>query len=341
MGFFQAQIPALPADVSLCGQTVIVTGATGGIGYEVSLQLLRLGATNLILAVRNIQKGSAARLSLLADEQVRATNAAAKIKVLELDLSDHHSVAAFASRVLRTEDRLDLLLLNAGINLAHFAKSPSGHELCMQVNVLSNALLSLLLLPLLQKTGHSTASHRPAITWVGSLAQAFNSLEGNPLPSSEAILPHYASEEHYSRLRRYADTKLFVAMFVRVFAAHLPKDAVVVVNNICPGTVNTGADNALPFWLRVPMNLNRAVRARSVEEGARAVLWAAVASRELAGEGPGGKNGVYIADNAITSLAPFANSPEGLLFEQRLWDEILAEAKQVDGRAGDGLALEI
>lgn len=129
MGFFQAQIPALPADVSLHGQTVIVTGATGGIGYEVSLQLLRLGASNLILAVRNIQKGSAARLSLLADEQVRATNAAAKIKVLELDLSDHHSVAAFASRVLRTEDRLDLLLLNAGINLAHFAKSPSGHEL--------------------------------------------------------------------------------------------------------------------------------------------------------------------------------------------------------------------
>lgn len=129
MSFFQAQIPPLPADISLRGQTIIVTGATGGIGYEASLQLLRLGAANLILAVRNLQKGSAARLSLLADEQVRATNPSATVKVVDLDLSDYQSVSAFASRVLKTEDRLDVLLLNAGINLAHFSRSVSGHEM--------------------------------------------------------------------------------------------------------------------------------------------------------------------------------------------------------------------
>ncbi|EKG19784.1 Short-chain dehydrogenase/reductase SDR [Macrophomina phaseolina MS6] len=301
MSFFQAQIPPLPADISLRGQTIIVTGATGGIGYEASLQLLRLGAANLILAVRNIQKGSAARLSLLADEQVRATNPSATVKAVDLDLSDYQSVSAFASRVLKTEDRLDVLLLNAGINLAHFSRSVSGHEMCMQVNVLSNAVLSLLLLPLLLKTSRTSPDHTPTITWVGSLAQAFNSLQSTPLPRSAAILPHYASEAHYSRLRRYADTKLFVAMFVRTLAAHLPQGEaeVVVVNNVCPGTVDTGADNNLPFWLRIPMNLNRALRARSVEEGATAVLWAAVAAPERAAGGTRA-NGAYIADNAVS-----------------------------------------
>jgi NAD(P)-dependent dehydrogenase (short-subunit alcohol dehydrogenase family) len=162
----------------------------------------------------------------------------------------------------------------------------------MQVNLLSNAYLSFLLTPLLQ------TSPDPRITWLGSMGQAFHSLTANPPPPSP-ILPHYASPSHYSRLQRYADTKFFVGLFVREFAAHLPSEAKhVTVNNVCPGTVNTGADNALPFWLRWPMNWNRAVRARSVGDGARAVLCAILGQVEGAQKGDE-LNGVYIANNAV------------------------------------------
>lgn len=173
----------------------------------------------------------------------------------------------------------------------------------MQINYLSNALLTLLLLPLVQKA-EPTPNFIPTITWVGSLAQAFNSIASDPAltgPPSTSILPYFADEATYSRLRRYPDTKLFVALFVRELAHHLeesdPGRARVVINNVCPGTVNTGADNNLPFWMRIPMNLNRAVRARTVQEGARAVLWAAMGQSHHEG---GSRNGFYVADNRVT-----------------------------------------
>ena len=93
-------------------------------------------------------------------------------------------------------------------------------------------------------------------------------------------------------------------MFVREMAKHLPpqsagfnegptEEGVVVVNNLCPGTVDTAVDNNLPFWLRIPMNLNRKLRARTVQEGARTLIYAA----EVAGLESHGK---YIANNVIS-----------------------------------------
>ena len=115
----------------LTGQTIIVTGATAGLGYETSLQFLRLKATTLILAVRNIEKGKRAREAFLADDQVQRLNPNAEVRVMRLDLVDFQSVISFADRVLREVKRLDVLLLNAGINMAQFAKSPAGNEMCV------------------------------------------------------------------------------------------------------------------------------------------------------------------------------------------------------------------
>ena len=129
MGWYQPHIPTTPQETDLTGQTIVVTGATGGLGYESSLQLLRLKASKLILGVRNTDRGNDARQSLLADSEVKRVNPEAKIKVSQLDLGDDQSVAAFANRTLREEERLDVLLLNAGINLARWEQSPSGHEM--------------------------------------------------------------------------------------------------------------------------------------------------------------------------------------------------------------------
>ena len=67
----------------------------------------------------------------------------------------------------------------------------------------------------------------------------------------------------------------------------------VVVNNVCPGTCNTTADDNLPFYLRLPMNLNRRLRARSVQEGARALVFASTGVGE---EGCG----AYLADGVVS-----------------------------------------
>jgi hypothetical protein len=122
----QPTIPPLSSSASLQSQTILITGATGGIGYELSLQILQLGATDLILAVRSLQKGFAARLEMLGRFPQ------ANIRVYELDLSDYSSVRECAARIVREEKKLDVLILNAGINLAHFEKSASGNERYVQ-----------------------------------------------------------------------------------------------------------------------------------------------------------------------------------------------------------------
>ena len=129
MGWYQTPIPLTPANIDLTGQTIAVTGATAGLGYESSLQLLRLKAGTVIMGVRNTNKGNAARERLLADSEVQRVNPQARVKVLQLDLVDEQSVVGFANRVLSEEPSLDILLLNAGINLASFQESPSGHEM--------------------------------------------------------------------------------------------------------------------------------------------------------------------------------------------------------------------
>ena len=177
----------------------------------------------------------------------------------------------------------------------------------MQVNFLSNALLALLLLPLLQKTpspAPSSALHTPTITFVGSMGHAFHSLANFPLHTTTAIIPYYDDPHRYSRFSRYADTKFFVALFVRALTERIPLRPLssgaeagmgnVIVNNVCPGTVNTAADDKLPWYLRIPMNLHRRIRARTVPEGARALVHAAVvAGRE--------SHGGYISNNEIKS----------------------------------------
>lgn len=88
-------------------------------------------------------------------------------------------------------------------------------------------------------------------------------------------------------------------MFVREMAKHIPRPdrenpGGVIVNNVCPGTVDTAADDDLPFWLRIPMNLHRRLRARTVQQGARTLLYAAVVAGK---ESTGG----FIADNELHS----------------------------------------
>ena len=129
MGFYQPFIPPTPKETDLSGYTVVITGASAGLGKEASFQLLRLGVKTLIIGVRNLAKGYDVRSSLLADPEISHKNPTAVIKVLPLDLEDYSSVIRFADKVRQETEELDVLILNAGINLGHFEKCrATGHE---------------------------------------------------------------------------------------------------------------------------------------------------------------------------------------------------------------------
>lgn len=128
------------------GQTIIVTGSNTGLGLEAARNLVQLDAAKVILAVRNIEKGNAAKSSIEA-----TTGRQDVVEVWELDLSRYGSVKAFAERANKTLERLDVVVENAGVLTQNWAMA-EDNEITITVNVVSTFLLALLLLPKLRET---------------------------------------------------------------------------------------------------------------------------------------------------------------------------------------------
>src|SRR4051794_36729167 len=139
---------APPRPLDLAGRTVIVTGASSGIGEAVCEGLAAAGAT-VHLLVRNREKG---RKSL---ESVRRATGSDRLEVGECDLSSLASVRAFAERFSASGGTLDCLVNNAGVLPPQRTYTDDGFELTFATNVLGPFLLTALLLPLLRRSGDS------------------------------------------------------------------------------------------------------------------------------------------------------------------------------------------
>jgi retinol dehydrogenase 12 len=116
-----------------------------GIALEAARHFTQLNAAKVILACRNLEKGEHTKKDI--EETTGKHNV---IEVWHLDLASHDSVREFAARVNKL-DRLDVLINNAGL-LLFKRELIEGHESMLSVNVISTALLTLLVLPALRQT---------------------------------------------------------------------------------------------------------------------------------------------------------------------------------------------
>lgn len=130
------------------GRTVIVTGASSGIG-EVAARELAGSRAHVILAVRNPGKGERAM------ERIRAAYPEPRLELRELDLADLASINSFASDFRSAHDRLDLLINNAGVMIPPYSKTADGFELQIGVNHLGHFALTSLLMDMLRNTDAS------------------------------------------------------------------------------------------------------------------------------------------------------------------------------------------
>ncbi|WP_410209978.1 oxidoreductase [Aquirhabdus sp.] len=127
------------------GKRVVITGATGGLGYETALVLAGKGA-EVILTGRNAGKGQAAL------DAIRAVYPNAQIRYDHLDLSSLDSIRDFTTRFAQAHDSLDILINNAGVMTPPTRQTTvDGFELQMGTNYLSHFSLTAQLLPLLRK----------------------------------------------------------------------------------------------------------------------------------------------------------------------------------------------
>ena len=140
------------------GKTVVVTGANAGLGYFASEQLARAGA-HVVLACRDQERAEAAVSAI----RRRVRNAS--VEATPLDVADRASVD-HAAQALLARDRVDALILNAGIvhPPARRATDAYGNELVLATNVLGHFRLSAQTLPVLVRTPGSR------VVVLGSLA---------------------------------------------------------------------------------------------------------------------------------------------------------------------------
>ncbi|KAM0421016.1 hypothetical protein ACHAPT_011259 [Fusarium lateritium] len=319
--FSQPSVPSLPSGIDLTGKTAIVTGATAGIGLEICRQLLSHKLSNLVMAVRNVSKGETTRQALLSDPSVKSAGHKTTIKVLELNTENYSSVKQFASTFMATFQDLHLVMANAGVGTLNKELTSSGHEKNMQVNYLSNVALTLALLPVLEAT--ATRTGKPTrVSWTGSRQYTLTPLARKiPLEKDEQVLKHFDTYEEIDTLGRYADSKLLCVLFQLELAKHYSPDKV-IINSFCPGLVDTGMTDVLPFHMRAFMKVVKALSARSPEKAG----WIALNAAVVAGAETHGK---LLGDMAIDTPSDFVKSAEGQRIQKMLWNETVDEMEGI------------
>lgn len=161
-------MPKYPMD-DFSKQTIIVTGANCGLGFEAAKHFVRLGAEKVILAVRSVSKGEDAR------EAIELSTGRAGVAVVwELDLGSYRSVKEFADKA-KGLSRLDAVVENAGIAAMDFA-TLEDNESTITVNVVSTFLLALLLLPKLRESSRILGT-APRLTIVTSSVHGWAKFE--------------------------------------------------------------------------------------------------------------------------------------------------------------------
>jgi NAD(P)-dependent dehydrogenase (short-subunit alcohol dehydrogenase family) len=180
----------------LSGKLAIVTGANSGLGFGLTGRLAAAGA-DVVMAVRNLEKGEAARDELLA------ANPDASLRLEQIDLASLASVADFADRLTHEGRPIDILLNNAGIMMPPERQlTQDGFELQFGSNYLGHFALTARLLPLLH------AAEGARVVSLSSIMAYFGRYDWNDLQS-----------EKYSPVRSYGLSKLAMLAFARELQA--------------------------------------------------------------------------------------------------------------------------
>jgi NAD(P)-dependent dehydrogenase (short-subunit alcohol dehydrogenase family) len=293
-GWTTADIP--PMD----GKTAVITGATGGLGYETALALAGAGA-DVVLTGRNDAKGRDAL------QKIRSQFPNAGIAYETLDLASLASVADFARRFAATHRSLDLLINNAGVMaLPQRQTTEDGFEMQFGTNYLGHYALTAHLLPWLRR------GNQPRVVNLSSLTHRRGVINFDDLQGTRS----------YSPSRAYSQSKLAMLMFALELQRRSDAAGWGVMSNAAhPGFARTdliangpGANGLLGLLSK----LLQPFISQSAAAGALPTLFAAT-SPEAKPAGYYGPNGFseLKGSPAAAKIMPQANDAAAAA---RLWD---------------------
>ena len=283
--------------VDLTGKSVLVTGASSGIGLEACVQLARMGA-DLTMIARDRSKGEAARrvvetrarhgLSAADRERVQAP------ELLLCDMASQSEIRALAAEYRRSHSRLDILINNAGSVSPTRELTADGIEKTFAVNHLGYFLLTNLLLDLIVKSAPAR------IVNTSSVGHYRGTMDFDDLNFDR---------ERYQIMNAYGRSKLANVLFTRELAKRLAGTGV-TVNCVHPGAVSTNIWSHAMWWARPILAIAKLFMI-TPETGGDRLAYLAV-SPEVEG-----KTGGYYANHRLMEPSPLARDAA---LAARLWE---------------------
>ncbi|GAB5592686.1 hypothetical protein Unana1_07586 [Umbelopsis nana] len=299
-------------------QIVIVTGSNSGIGLEAARHYVNLDAKKVILAVRNQESGNEAKKSI-----EESTNRLDVVEVWKLDMSTTASVQVFSQKVAAELPRVDIAALNAGVAPIEWEVSPDGFEQTLQVNVVSTALLAVLLLPKLYSTADEFGV-TPRLSVVSSGIHEVLPLPPD-MPSNAKVIDWLNKKEHFDpKIGHYHLSKLLEIFYFQELAKHIKHresgQTTVILNMIDPGLCHS---NLLRHRDSFLFRVIKRIFARTSEVGARTIV-------------NGGENdnfethGKYLSNCTVFPTSAYVRSDKGKEAQEKIWNEMYDILKNIN-----------
>lgn len=196
---------------SISEKTILITGATDGLGRRTAEELASRGA-RVLLHGRDPERAVETR------REIEEKTGNDSLGYYLADLSSFEQVRGMAEQIRSREERMDVLVNNAGVILPERREAGGGVEMTFAVNYLSHFLLTRLLLPLLRKSSPARVVN------VASVGQ-------RPLDFDDVML-----KRGYDPMRAYAQSKLAMIMDAFELAGELEGTGV-TANALHPATL--------------------------------------------------------------------------------------------------------
>ncbi|KAG0651530.1 Short chain dehydrogenase atnD [Hyphodiscus hymeniophilus] len=295
-------IETIPLGTSFAGKSVLVTGATSGLGLAAAVIYAQLAAKTVYITARTAAKGAEAKKTI---EERTGVKDVVQVRVLDMDT--FNGVEDFVDGFKKDVKSIDNVLLNAGLFSFRYYTLPDGWESDLQVNVLSTTLLAILILQWMREVKEPDQIQH--LTFTGSGSHMVPDI-GSPKFPKQDILKYSSKRLSFeSGSAQYAVSKLLL-MYVSRELADLAVD-------------EAGRDKGLIFkWIE---QIYMAWKASSAEDGAKALVVATTTNDS------GNFRRPYMTDEEYTEKARRnVTSVEGQKMQAKAWREIVDILKERD-----------
>jgi NAD(P)-dependent dehydrogenase (short-subunit alcohol dehydrogenase family) len=243
------------------GMTVLITGASSGLGFALCVEFARRGARVIMAGRSKIPE---------AGERVKRLSGSNSVEMRYIDLSKIETIHQFVRILTGEEIRVDICILNAATALPGSRQTASGQDEMFLVNYLSNVILTRLLL---SKSVISLNEGSPVSKMIFISSDSHQGATYIDYNEFGRYFKYGVSKG----ISNYSYFKLVLNTYATELSRRINNDSIKLsINMICPGPVHSNIVKEAPWLLRMTLKGIFWIIFKSPAKAARAVVYMAL-----------------------------------------------------------------